>query len=171
MLNLSLIRHGKSNWNVVDTDDLSRKISKIGESKTNILGNFLQKEKIYFDEVFCSPAKRTKQTLEIINQYTPFKPKIQFIDDLYHASGKDIFDTVMICATKKKVLVVSHEPLLSMSIENFFKGSNNKNFLNAIEKFNTSAFFNVSFECKNWYEIQGSKSFINFFVRPNDINF
>ena len=81
----------------------------------------------------------------------------KFIDDLYHASGKDIFDTVMICATKKKVLVVSHEPLLSMSIENFFRGSNNKNFLNAIEKFNTSAFFNVSFECKNWYEIQGKR--------------
>ena len=79
MLNLSLIRHGKSNWNVVDTDDLSRKISKIGESKTNILGNF-HKKKNLFDEVF-STSKKNKQTLEIINQYTPFKPKIQFIDD------------------------------------------------------------------------------------------
>ena len=75
----------------------------------------------------------------------------------------------MLHAKLNRVLVVSHEPLLSTSIENFFSGSKNKYYLNAIEEYTTSAFFNVSFKCKKWYEIDKSESKINFFVKPKDL--
>ena len=53
----------------------------------------------------------------------------------------------------KKILIVSHQPLLSNSIDNFFNGSQNKHYLNAITSYKTSALFNVSFKCKEWHQI------------------
>ena len=75
----------------------------------------------------------------------------------------------MLHAKLNRVLVVSHEPLLSTSIESFFSGSNNKYYQNAIEEYTTSAFFNVSFKCKEWFEIDKSVSKINFYIKPKDL--
>ena len=97
------------------------------------------------------------------------KPRIKFLENLYYSSDVNIFRTVMLHARKKRVLVVSHEPLLSDSITNFFIGSQNKHFLKAKEEYTTSAFFNVSFNCSDWDKIRKSNSSINFYVKPKDL--
>ena len=122
-----------------------------------------------FKEIFCSPSRRTKETLKLLLEKISNDPKIYYLEDLYHSSGINIFDTVMLHAKLNRVLVVSHEPLISSSIENFFSGSNNKYYLNAIEEYTTSAFFNVSFNCKEWFEIKKSVSKINFYKKPKDL--
>tara|TARA_X000000950_G_scaffold262496_1_gene333833 strand:+ start:6784 stop:7299 length:516 start_codon:yes stop_codon:yes gene_type:complete len=171
MLNLSLIRHAKSDLSNFNGDDMSRPISSEGTQKTEKILKFLEKKekKILYEEIFCSPSKRTKETLKLFLDKTTNEPKIYYLDDLYHSSGVNIFDTVMLRAKLNKVLVVSHEPLLSTSIENFFSGSNNKYYLNAITEYTTSAFFNVSFKCKEWFEIEKSISKINFYIKPKDL--
>ena len=171
MLNLSLIRHAKSDWTNFDGDDMSRPISLKGKKKTEKILRFLEKKekKIVFKEIFCSPSRRTKETLELLLKKISNDPKICYLKDLYHSSGINIFDTVMLHAKLNRVLVVSHEPLLSTSIENFFSGSNNKYYLNAIEEYTTSAFFNVRFKCKEWFEINKSVSKINFYTKPKDL--
>ena len=169
MLNLSLIRHAKSDWINYESDDFSRKISSKGIIKTKKIGLLLKKKGIFFNEILCSPSVRTKQTMEIILTYLDSTPPSSYLDELYHISNKDIFDTVMLYAKKKNILVISHEPLLSTSIESFFYGVDNSNFDRAVEKFSTSSFFNVSFNCENWPEIGRSVAEINFFVRPNDL--
>ena len=171
MLNLSLIRHAKSDWTNFDGDDMSRPISTKGKKKTEKILKFLEKKekKILFKEIFCSPSRRTKETLKLLLEKISNDPKIYYLDDLYHSSGINIFDTVMLHAKLNRVLVVSHEPLISSSIENFFSGSNNKYYLNAIEEYTTSAFFNVSFKCKEWFEINKSVSKINFYTKPKDL--
>ena len=171
MLNLSLIRHAKSDWSNFDGDDMSRPISLKGKKKTEKILKFLEKKekKIVFEEIFCSPSRRTKETLKLLLEKISNNPKIYYLEDLYHSSGINIFDTVMLHAKLNRVLVVSHEPLISSSIENFFSGSNNKYYLNAIEEYTTSAFFNVSFNCKEWFEIKKSVSKINFYKKPKDL--
>ena len=153
MLNVTFLRHAKSEWSNFDGDDFNRDISEIGIEKTKKIGSFLRNEKIVFDEVLCSPSLRTKKTLAIVSVFFLNKPKVRYIKDLYYTSGKNLFDILMLNAQKKRCLIVSHEPLLSNSIELFFNDYNNKDFLRAIEKFSTSSLFNASFECDNWYEI------------------
>ncbi len=171
MLNLSLIRHAESDWSNFDEDDMSRQISSKGERKTEKILNFLEtkEQKLLFEEIFCSPSRRTRETLKLFLKKISNEPKVYYLEDLYYKSGKDIFDTVMLNAKKNRVLVVSHEPLLSISIENFFNGSKNKYYLNAIQEYTTSAFFNVSFKCKEWFEIEKSVSKIKFYIKPNDL--
>ena len=171
MLNLSLIRHAKSDWSNFDGDDMSRPISMKGKKKIKKIKKFLNKKekKIVFKEIFCSPSRRTKETLKLLLEKVSNDPKIYYLEDLYHSSGINIFDTVMLHAKLNRVLVISHEPLISSSIENFFSGSNNKYYLNAIEEYTTSAFFNVSFKCKEWFEINKSVSKINFYKKLKNL--
>ena len=131
----------------------------------------IKEKKMIFDEVFCSPSKRTKETLDIIVKNLPCQPSVHYLENLYHTSSFDIFDTVMLEAKKKRVLIVSHQPLLSNSIENFFSGSQNKHYLNAITSYPTSALFNVSFRCEEWYQIFKSNSVLNFFIKPSELWF
>ena len=168
MLNLSLIRHAESDLINFDGDDMSRPISSQGVKKTKKILCLLKKKKISFEEVFCSPSRRTIETLRLLEKVC-HNSKISYIDDLYHSSGADIFDLVMLNAKKQKVLIVSHEPLLSCSIDNFFNGSENEHYVNAVEEYTPSALFNISFKCKKWYEIEKSKAIINFFVKPKDL--
>ena len=169
MLNLSLIRHAKSDWNHGIHDDMSRPISLKGINRTKKICELLKEKKMVFDEVFCSPSKRTKETLDIIVKNLPCQPSIHYLENLYHTSSFDIFDTVMLKAKKKRVLIVSHQPLLSNSIENFFSDSQNKHYLNAITSYPTSALFNVSFRCEEWYQIFKSNSVLNFFIKPSEL--
>ena len=171
MLNLSLIRHAKSDWSNYDGDDMARPISAKGVKKTKKILKFLKeiKKNIPFNEVLCSPSRRTKETIDLLLKNISNKPKIFFLEDLYYSSGVDIFRTVAMHAKKNKVLVVSHEPLLSDSIANFFFGSQNKYFLKAKEEYTTSAFFNVSFKCSDWDKIRKSNSNINFYINPKDL--
>ena len=52
MLNVTFLRHAKSNLSSYDGDDFTRDISEIGKQKNKKVGNFLKKEKIIFDEIF-----------------------------------------------------------------------------------------------------------------------
>ena len=52
MLNVTFLRHGKSNLSSYDGNDFARDISEIGKQKNKKVGNFLKKEKIIFDEIF-----------------------------------------------------------------------------------------------------------------------
>ncbi len=171
MLNLSLIRHAKSDWSNYDGNDMARPISSKGIKKTKKILKFLEekKKKILFKEIFCSPSRRTKETIDLLLKNISNKPKIFFLEDLYYSSGVDIFRTVAMHAKKNKVLVVSHEPLLSDSITNFFIGSQNKHYLKAKAEYTTSAFFNVSFKCSDWDKIRKSNSNINFYIKPKDL--
>ena len=170
MLNVTFLRHAKSNLSSYDGDDFTRDISEIGKQKTKKVGRFLKKEKIFFDEIFCSPALRTKKTLDIISVFFLNKPKIKYIEELYHKSRKNLFEVLMLNAQKKKCLVISHEPLLSCSIESFFSDYKNPHFVRATEKYSTSSLFDVSFRCQNWFEIDKEIRKINFFKKPDDLN-
>jgi len=169
MLNLSLIRHANTDLDNFMNDDMNRPISLKGKKKTKKVCEFLKKKKISFDEVFCSPSKRTKETLDIIVKYLPNKPSVNYLENLYHKSTVDIFDTVMLEAQKKKVLIVSHQPLLSNSINSFLSGSKNKYYLSAITSYNTSALLNMSFKCTEWHQILKSNAVLNFFVKPSEL--
>ena len=169
MLNVTFLRHANSNFNSHDGSDFTRDISDIGIKKTKKIGRFLQNKKIIFDEILCSPALRTKKTLDIISVFFFNKPKIRYVEDLYYTSGKNLFEVLMLFAQKKKCMVISHEPLLSCSIESFFSDLKNPHIMRATQKYSTSSLFDVSFKCNDWFEINREIATINFFKKPNDL--
>ena len=77
MLNLTLLRHAKSEINGYDGTDFTRDISEAGVKQTKKIGNFIRDKKISFDEVLCSPSLRTKKTLDVITSFFANKPMVK----------------------------------------------------------------------------------------------
>ena len=119
MLNLSLMRHAKSDLNNFFHNDIDRPVLLKGVEETEKICEFIKK-RILFDEVLCSPSRKTKETLNLIIKNSLDKPLVNYLDNLYYTSAIDIFDTVILDAAIKRVLVVSNQPFLSNSIDNFF---------------------------------------------------
>ncbi len=169
MLDLFLLRHAKSDWNSYDGSDFSRDINSIGIEKTKIIGDYLKKKKIRIQEVLCSPSIRTKKTLEIILEFFEEDPIINFVDNLYNFPDLGIFQTVIKEAKKRSVMVISHEPGLSESIEDLTNNLGDKDCQRAMLKFPTSSIFHIKFNSKSWQEISKSNSTVVSFVTPRDL--
>ena len=116
-----------------------------------------------------SSTESKKKTLDIISTFIKKKPKIKYIEDLYYTSRKTYLIYLCFMRKKSRCLVVSHEPLLSYSIESFSLIIKNQYSIKATQKYSTSSIFNVSFSCKNWFEINEEIATINFFKRPKDL--
>ena len=80
MLKLFIMRHADSHVHGYGGDDFGREISKKGILKTNLVVKELLKQKVYFDIIFTSPSKRTKQTLQILNKAFD-KKKLKIVED------------------------------------------------------------------------------------------
>ena len=61
-----------------------------GIQDAELMGNFFRSKKIKLDLVLSSPSKRTKETIE--HFFSKDKPKLEFIDNIYHASMENILD-------------------------------------------------------------------------------
>ncbi len=68
-------------------------------------------------------------------------------------------------------MVISHEPKLSSSIQDFSTETKNQFFINSQEKFPTSALFQLIFNTNKWNKVSKYNSKIINFVRPKDLNF
>ena len=84
MLSLSLIRHAHSDLSNFDGDDMSRPISSQGRARTEKILKFIEEKekKILFEEIFCSPSRRTKETLKLFLDKVTNDPKVFYLDDL-----------------------------------------------------------------------------------------
>ncbi len=63
MKRLILMRHAKSDWSRDGTADIARPLNERGRKSASALGNWLREMQYIPDEVICSSATRTRQTL------------------------------------------------------------------------------------------------------------
>ena len=169
MLYLTLLRHAYSEIEIDCTDDFQRDISEKGKKEMEIIGKYLKEKKIVFDEILCSPSLRTKRTSDLILKFSRNLPSIKLIDDLYYNTTNGLLDIVMLEAKKKNVLVISHEPKLSVSISEISNELENNDYKRAVHDFSTSSLFQIKFSCKIWCEINKFNSKIIFFKKPTDL--
>ena len=70
MGNLTLIRHGQASFGEKDYDNLS----DLGRKQGNLLGEYLNRQDVTFDQFFCGDLKRQVATIQAINNN--YKPEI-----------------------------------------------------------------------------------------------
>lgn len=92
MLRLILMRHAKSDWTHIGTADHDRPLNKRGRSAATALGAWLQAQGHIPDEVLCSTAERTGQTLMGLNIEPA--PQTRFIRALYLAEPRAMIETL-----------------------------------------------------------------------------
>ena len=109
MKHLYLLRHAvtKSSHGLTDRE---RALTDEGRADAKALGRVMAERGYAPDFIFCSPALRTRQTLEHVLEAVP-AVKTENPEALYNASRGDLFHFIQ--STPKnagRVLVVAHNP-------------------------------------------------------------
>jgi phosphohistidine phosphatase len=102
---LILMRHAKSDWGSPALPDHDRPLNTRGTQDAPRLGAWLRSEGFMPDQILCSTAIRTRQTLEGLNLDAP----TAFLPGLYHADPDSML-AALHEATGHTVLLIGHNP-------------------------------------------------------------
>ena len=118
------MRHGDAPRST--NSDIERKLSLIGEKQTAISAHYLKTYKI--DNILCSPVKRNKQTLKILQEQMGFTDNIvEFVNEIYANSVDELLSIITnISNNNETMLIVGHNPsLLELAITYDFVAEDN----------------------------------------------
>jgi phosphohistidine phosphatase len=112
MKSLFILRHAKALADAPDGQDISRALSDRGKRDAERVGKTLRKLELIPDLILCSPAVRTRETLEAVldKLRTPQPIATNFDDAIYDATGGALVHVIRHVESSDSVLLVGHNP-------------------------------------------------------------
>ena len=162
MKTIHLLRHAKSSWKDLTIQDFDRPLNNRGKLSAKYMAEKLNKENFKPDHIFCSPAKRTKETYEYFNSVFHFNNKVEFIEKIYEANYPTLLSLINKTDDKlNSVLIIGDNPSRSILASELIEGNINLVTCNIIS---------IQFNVDNWAEIfSGCGELIRFdYPKKND---
>jgi phosphohistidine phosphatase len=146
MPELLLIRHAKSSWAHPAKSDIERPLSDRGRHDAPRMSLALRERRLVPDGILCSPALRTRQTVELLLEEWPEpKPVLHFDEQLYLADPQDILKVMSrLDEHWKRAAIIGHNPGLHVLAEQLSRRE--------IEKFPTLAVAILRSAAISWEE-------------------
>jgi phosphohistidine phosphatase len=159
---LTLLRHAKSSWagpNVVDHD---RRLNARGQRAAAAVGRYIQHEGIAPDLVLCSSARRTNETLRLLDLAATIAVLVE--DELYGASAGELIERLRcIDDSAQSVLVVGHNPGIQDLAINLTGDQG------SLASFPTAALALLSLPIAAWHNLRAGAAILNAFVVPRTL--
>lgn len=104
------MRHAKTESPYRIQRDFDRKLTDKGEQDAREMGAWLKAKGFKIDGVLSSPAKRTRQTTELVNEHLGLPlSAVEYLDQLYHATPETFLKVIQALPdSTNTVLIVSH---------------------------------------------------------------
>jgi phosphohistidine phosphatase len=162
-----LLRHAKSSWDDPTLNDFDRPLAPRGEAAAPRMGAYMAEHDLAPELVLCSPAVRTRKTLDLVLPHLSGTPTVVYEEAFYLAAP-----AVMLARLRKvegkvrRVLVIAHDPgMQGLAVE--LAGSGDPKALQAIAaKFPTAGLAVLSFNVGEWAKIRAGKGRLELFVTP-----
>ena len=151
MKRLTLMRHGDARWQDVTLSDMERPLNRRGVSAAESMARRLQELELVPDLVLTSPARRTKQTAEIVARELSLPARRVLSEDaLYLASAADMLKTVQASGPRvAHLLVVAHNPGVSELVRQLVPEGGGGGL-------GTAALCSIAFEVAHWSAISAA---------------
>ena len=166
---LFLLRHAKSSWDDPGLDDHERPLAPRGRRAVKLLGKHMRSHGIQPDQVLCSPARRTRETLDgaAPGGETLIEP------ELYYASAAEILERLRRVPDEvDSVMVIGHNPAMQSLVLKLAVREPTADGSNALEvqrKFPTGALATLTFD-GSWSELAPGGAELVGLVRPRDLH-
>jgi phosphohistidine phosphatase len=152
-MDLFILRHGKAGKSSGEPDDDTRALTRKGKEEIKRVAQWMKAKKFRFDIIATSPLQRARETAEIVAAVLGQKDRLAHWNDL--APGGDP-DTVCYNASQQgtdaAVLIVGHEPGLSMLISKIVWGDGNGSIV--VSKGGLAKIRNFSFDTRPSGDLQ-----------------
>lgn len=167
MRTLYLLRHAKSDWDESSTADFDRPLSKRGFSAAPRMGLFMQENKFAPERIFCSSAKRTRQTLGALQPYLGDCTDVQFMERIYTGGAQEYFNLLRNHGENaQSLMLIGHNPSIQ-GLALALSGSGDETARQQMAtKYPTAGLSVIQFKIDNWSEIAESSGHLELFVTP-----
>lgn len=147
MKTIYLIRHAKSSWKDIDTNDLDRPLKRRGIQDIKTMAQTLKSENVKLELLMTSPAVRAFDTAKILVDTLKLESsKFQVKEKLYLPDFPTLYKSILyLNEDLQSVAIVGHEPSLS-SLINYFLPK-------PLEKVGTGSTTKLVFETTKWSNI------------------
>jgi phosphohistidine phosphatase len=106
-----LLRHGKSSWSDSTLADIDRPLAPRGERASRKLAKYIRRKRIRPALVLCSPALRTRQTLEAVAASLGRRCTVEVVPQLYGASEQELLEQLQaLPESVESVMLIGHNP-------------------------------------------------------------
>jgi phosphohistidine phosphatase len=167
---LFVLRHAKSSWDDPGLDDHERPLAPRGRRATKLLAEHMRSSGIEPVQVLCSPARRTRETLEGVS------PGGEALIEpaLYAASGAEVLDRLRRVPEEiRSVMVIGHNPAMQMLVLRLAGGNgwvqDGSDLAEVQRKFPTGALATLSFDCA-WTDLGPGLADLTAYVRPKALH-
>jgi phosphohistidine phosphatase len=108
-----LLRHGKSDWDTLSSNDFDRSVSARGIRQLPLIAEQLLPLIKQNSRIICSPAVRTRESLSLV---TPFWPVCEIIFDarIYEAETAELYACLKDYGDCASLIMIGHNPGLVM---------------------------------------------------------
>ncbi|MFZ5962621.1 SixA phosphatase family protein [Thalassococcus sp. BH17M4-6] len=159
-MRLILMRHAKSDWSMIG-DDHDRTLNARGRKSARALGDWMRDNDYLPDQVLCSSAARTRETLAL----TGVEAATNFEDALYHAAP-DTMLTSLRAARGDCVLMVGHNPGIAFFAAALVKSAPDHP---RFQDYPTCATLVADFDITNWADLTPGTGNARDFVIPREL--
>ena len=111
MHSLYLIRHAKSSWSDPTLPDQERPLARRGRRDAKRIARHLLRLGIMPELVLCSPAQRTRETLELVRPALGTTATVRLEAELYAASAETLLERLRAVPEEvASVMLIGHNP-------------------------------------------------------------
>ena len=167
MLTLSLFRHAKSSWDDPGVKDFDRPLAPRGEEAAPRMGAFMAEHDIQPELILCSPAARTRRTLDLVLPHLNGGPTVIYEESFYLAPTSQLLARVRkIEAKVRHVMIIGHDPgMHGLAVE--LAGSGAPKLMQALAaKFPTAGLAVLDFELDEWSKVGPGLGQLRIFMTP-----
>ena len=170
MLSLGLLRHAKSSWDDSNLDDFDRPLNERGRAAAQIMGEALKELHFVPQLILCSPAKRTRETLQLVSpRLQGPAAEVDFDDRLYLTSPDALYGRLKaVPIDAKSVLMIGHNPGLH-GLALMLMGTGDAKSISRLEdKLPTAALAVFTFPQVAWRDLIPAAGRLEAFITPRD---
>lgn len=162
MKTLYILRHAKSSWAEADISDFERPLNDRGRRTAPFMGRLMAGEGFQPYLILSSPAKRAKETAELVKVAGDLDAEIRYEDRIYEASPQSLRQVASeIDDAYPSAMIVGHNP----GIESFVRYLTGQ-----LEPFPTAALAVIDLDVDSWDLLSAGRGELRKIYRPKEMS-
>jgi phosphohistidine phosphatase len=166
-----LLRHAKSSWQDQAADDLDRRLSKRGREAAKAMADYLSNRGIVPAQILCSPALRTRETLQRMEEKLDAAIPIRYEKGIYNAEAPALLRRLRrLSDALPSVMIIGHNPGLER-LALMLTGDGEATARNKLaNKYPTGTLAILTAPIDHWHDLGPEGARLEAFVRPKDLS-
>ncbi|MCG3210617.1 MAG: hypothetical protein FOGNACKC_04248 [Anaerolineae bacterium] len=167
MKTVLLLRHAKSDWGEAGLADFDRPLATRGEKDAPLMGQVLAKFDYMPDQIISSPAKRARQTSQLVAKACGYQPEIDWADSFYGGGSEDLIGALRrLPDSVERPLLVGHNPTLEETVADMLVGPDASWQESMSIKLPTAGLVCLDLPITEWRELVPGQAVLRWFLIP-----